>query len=208
MRLRSIRVRNLGPFRDFSADLTTLPEEAKLVAVTGPNGAGKSTLLELWTGGALFRECRTRGSLASLATSRDASLEVCLDNGQPWTVRHTVDSIYGKGESVALDASGATATDSGKVRDFDRWAERHLPRPELLYSSQVLAQGSGGFLDLKPGDRKATVLRLLGVERLETMAKAARERYSSALAACSTLRARIADADGRADTAAAREALE
>lgn len=208
MRLRSIRVRNLGPFRDFSADLTTLPEEAKLVAITGPNGAGKSTLLELWTGGALFRECRTRGSLASLATSRDASLEVNLDNGQPWTIRHTVDSVSGKGESVALDADGRPATDSAKVRDFDRWAERHLPRPELLYSSQVLAQGSGGFLDLKPGDRKATVLRLLGVERLEVMAKAARDRHSAALSACATLRARIVDADGRADTGATREALE
>jgi DNA repair exonuclease SbcCD ATPase subunit len=197
----------MGPFRDYSFDLTSLPDEAKLVAVTGPNGAGKSTLLELWSGGALFRECRTRGSLASLATSRDASLEVGLDNGQAWTVRHTVDSVSGKGESVAVDAYGSPATDSGKVRDFDRWAESHLPRPELLYGSQVLTQGSGGFLDLKPGDRKAVVLRLLGVERLEPMSKSARERAREIGVEASTLRGRIADAEAQADASGAIEAL-
>lgn len=208
MRLRSIHVRNMGPFRDFSANLDALDDTEKLVAVVGPNGAGKSTLLELWAGGALFRECPTRGSLASLATSRDALLEVRLDNGQPWTIRHTVDCVSGKGESVALDADGSPATETGKVRDFDRWAADHLPGSELLYSSQVLAQGSSGFLELKPGDRKAVVLRLLGVERLEPMAKAARDRAGAAQSSSSTIRARLADTEANADVDGATERLE
>jgi exonuclease SbcC len=198
VRLRSIRIRNLGPFNDFSADLSALPEEAKLVAVTGQNGSGKTTLLELFTGGSMFRDCRTRGSLASLATARDASLEVQLENGQPWTIRHTVDSISGKGESVVIGADGQPATSTAKVRDFDAWAAAHLPRPELLYGSQVLAQGSGGFLDLKPGDRKAVILRLLGVERLEPMSKDARERARSLDAQATALQSLLADAESRA----------
>jgi exonuclease SbcC len=216
MRLRYIGIRDLGPFKSFSVDLSAISPDAQLVAVVGPNGAGKSTLLELWTGGGFFRECRTRGSLASLATSRAASLEVQIENGHTWTIRHTVDAVSGKGESVAFnDATNELATSSGKVRDFDAWAAKHLPSPELLYGSQVLAQGSGGFLDLKPGDRKAVVLRLLGVERLEPMAKAARDQARDIGARITVAAARIGDLEKRADVAdagfelaGARERLE
>ena len=197
MRLESIRVRDLGPFADFSVDLTTLPEEAKLVAVVGPNGAGKSTLLELFTGGALFRECPTRGSLTALATSRAAVLEATVVNGSRWTIRHTVDGVSRKGESVVLCADGRPATSSAKVMEFDAFAASHFPPPEVLYSSTVAVQGSGGFLELKAGDRKAVLLRVLGVERLEELAKAARERVRGASAACETLQSRIADEERR-----------
>lgn len=193
MRLESITIRNMGPFTERHVDLTALPTEAQLVAVTGSNGAGKSTLLELATGGALYRECATRGSLASLATARDASLEVRIVNGQPWTIRHTVDAVSGKGESVALDAAGSPVTAGAKVREFDAWAKQTLLPPSVLYSSIVAPQGSGGFLALKPGDRKAALLRLLGVERLEGLAQSARERARDAKAQLSAMQSRIDD---------------
>jgi DNA repair exonuclease SbcCD ATPase subunit len=147
MRLRSIKIRNLGPFGNFACNLDSYGD-AKLIAVTGENGSGKSSLLEMMTGGALYRECKTRGSLASLATTRDASLEVRLDNGKPWTIRHTVDGSNGKGESIAMDGDGNPVTFTGKVREFDDWSARSMPLPELLYSSQVIAQKSRGFGDL------------------------------------------------------------
>lgn len=197
MRLESLRVQNFGPFSDFSVDLTTLPEEAKLVAVVGPNGAGKSTLLELFTGGALFRECPTRGSLTSLATSRAAVLEATVVNGSRWTIRHTVDGTSGKGESVVLDEQGRPATSDAKVRSFDAFAASHFPPPAVLYASSVSPQGSGGFLELRAGDRKAVLLRVLGVERLEELAKAARERARAAGVELSTLQARIVDEERR-----------
>lgn len=197
MRIEAIKVRNLGPFADFSVDLSTLPETARVVAITGRNGAGKSTLLELASGGALYRQCATRGSLASLATARDAMLEVRVVNGRRWTLRHLVDAVSGKGESVALDESGVTQTPDGKVTSFDAFARRTFLPSEVLYSSIVSPQGSGGFLELKAGERKATLLRILGVERLEAMAKEARDNARAKQGEATTLEARIGDEELR-----------
>lgn len=197
MRLRKFRARNLGPFADFVVDLESLPEDARLVAVTGDNGAGKSTFLELFTGGALYRKCETRGSLTDLATARDAELEVSFVNGANWTVRHSADAVSGKGESVVLGDDGSPAYASTKIRDFAAWSAENLPPPEILYSSLVAVQGAGGFLDAKPGERKAILLRSLGTERLEGLASDARERSRTAQTTVDTLAARIADERAR-----------
>jgi exonuclease SbcC len=180
MRLESIKIRNLGPFRDFSVDLTELPASALLIAVAGPNGAGKSTLLELATGGTAYRECETRGALKKLATARDAVLETTLVNGQRWTIRHSVDAVSGNGTALVLDASHAPAYESTKLPDFKAWSAKHLPPPEILYSSLVSVQENRGFIAQGRGERKAILLRALGVERLERLAKDARDRAAEA----------------------------
>ena len=164
MRFDKISLKGLGPFhRESTLDLAAIP--GTLVAIAGGNGQGKSTLLECLAG-ALYRETPTRGSLASLATARDAYVEVHAVNGHAWTIRQVVDAVSGKGEALVLDEAGAPALPSGKVREFDNWAKAHLPAPEVLYASTFAAQGSGGFLELGAGDRKAVLLRVLGVERL------------------------------------------
>lgn len=177
IRFDRIRARNMGVLRDVDIDLAAIP--GTLVAVTGPNGSGKSTLLGLLAG-ALYREAPTRGSLVDLARSRDASLEVDLVNGQPWTVKHLVDGVSKKSEASAYDSAGSLATDSGKVRAFDAWASTALPRPEVFLSSVFLPQGSRGFLGLSPGEKKGVLLRVLGVERLEALAAQARESLTAA----------------------------
>jgi exonuclease SbcC len=185
-----IKARNLGPFRDVDLDLSSI--SGQLVAVTGQNGAGKSTLLELLAG-ALYRQCPTRGTLASLATSRDAMLEVGCVNGARHTIRHLIDGVSAKGESLVLDASGAPVLTSGKVREFDAWAERHLPPSELLYSSSFAPQGRRGFLDLSPSERKRLLAQLLGLERYERMADAAREKAREAGRELHALNARVSE---------------
>lgn len=206
MRLEALKIRNLGPFREFSVDLADY-DGATLIAVTGPNGAGKSTLLELGIPGALYRSTPTRGSLQDLATARDAMLEARVVNGRAWTLRHLVDPVSGKSEAVVLDAEGRPATGSGKVRDFDRWAATHLPAPEVLFASAFGAQGSAGFLGLKPGERKAVLLRTLGLERLEGLASEARERLRSARSAAEMVQARLAETTAGVDTVAAQAAV-
>jgi DNA repair protein SbcC/Rad50 len=194
MRLESIRIRNLGPFRDAHLDVAGLP--GPLVAVTGDNGAGKTTLLELFAG-ALFRDCPTRGSLASLATARDGMVEATVENGSRWTVRQLVDATSGKGEGVVLDASGEPVTQSGKVRELDAWVASHMPAPSVFYSTIFAAQGASGFLGMKPAERKSVLLRVLGIERLEQLAGRAREHRREAEAEARTLEARLADERSR-----------
>jgi exonuclease SbcC len=203
MRFERITLRGMGPFaRESTLDLAAV--RGPLVAIAGGNGAGKSTLLELLAG-ALYRETPTRGSLASLATARDAFAEVSVANGRSWTIRQVVDATSGKGEALVLDERGAAVLPSGKVREYDHWARAHLPSPEVLYASTFAAQGSGGFLELGAGERKGVLLRVLGVERLETLAGAARERARDARARLATVTARVADERERGGDVAAAE---
>ena len=196
MRLESLHLRGFGPFKtDVNLDLTRV--QGPIVAVAGANGAGKSTLLELWGAASLYRAMPTRGTLASMATARDSILEATVVNGKRLSVRHTVDSRSGKGESVAIGEDGGALTSSGKVRDFDAWASLNLPTPEVLYSTVFTPQGAAGFIGLREGDRKAVLLRVLGVERLERLAEQARVREREARAALATLDARIADERAR-----------
>ena len=195
MRLESFRAKGFGPFaKEFSVDLSEL---RGLVAVVGKNGAGKSTFLELALPGAMHRNTPTRGTLAELAVSRDACLEVKVVNGQPWTIKHLVDSVSGKSETLVLDAAGVPALPDSKVRSFDAWSSRHLPVPEVLMATIFGAQGAGGFLAAKPAERKAILLRVLGVQRLEDLAKLAGEQLRVGRANLATLDARVADERAR-----------
>lgn len=197
MRLESVTIRGLGPFTSARLDMRDLGD-ARVVAVVGANGAGKSTLLELALPGALYRTTPTRGSLASLASTRDAMLEAQVVNGSAWTLRHVVDAVSGKSEAVVLDGLGAPATPDAKVRSFDAWAARHLPAPEVLLASMFAPQGASGFLAAKPGERKAILLRVLGVERLERQAEVARERAREARSLVQQSDARLQELGGEA----------
>jgi exonuclease SbcC len=194
MRFASIAVHNLGPFTDVALDLSAV--QGPIVAVTGENGAGKSTLLELLAA-AIYRTTPTRGKLSDLATGRDSYVEAKVVNGAAYTIRHSVDGASRKGESLVLDDTGAPVLPSGKVAEFDRWAAEHLPSPEVFFSSTFSAQGSGGFLEAKPGDRKAILLRALGIERLEGLAEKAREHEREARQAVAVVQARLDDERSR-----------
>lgn len=195
MRLEKLTIRGLGPFREEATlDLTAIPHQ--IVAITGANGEGKSTLLELFPG-ALYRACPTRGSLASLATRRDSMVEAVVVNGERFGVRQIVDAVSGKGETLLTDADGEAINTSGKLREADGWISKHIVPPEVLYASTFAHQGSGGFIDLKPADRKKVLLRILGIERLEALAERARERSRAAREELRVVLARIEDEEKR-----------
>lgn len=206
MRLESVRLHNVGPFEDFSLDLTSLGE-ARLIAIVGPNGSGKSTLLETALPGALFRSTPTRGSLVSLATARDSFVESRIVNGKAWTLRHSLDAISNKSEALVLDESGVPVLPDTKVRSFDSWAAQTFPEQSVLLSSVFGSQAGDGFLGAKPGDRKAILLRILGVERLERLAEQSRERGREASHELDVINARIAELGG-VDVSAAEAALD
>jgi DNA repair exonuclease SbcCD ATPase subunit len=177
VRFNSIKVRDVGVLRDVFIDFSAIG--GQVVAVCGANGSGKTTLLEVLAG-SIYRSCPTRGKLIELASSRDSLVEVSVDYGETYTISHRLDALSKKSEALVTDVVGTPVVSSTKVRDVDSWAAEHLPSQEVLYSSIFAAQGSGGFIDLKEGDRKAVLLRVLGVEHLEQKAEAARAKARDA----------------------------
>ncbi len=207
MRLETFKAKGIGAsFRD-QVEVDLRPFEGKTIAVVGVNGAGKSTFLECFGPGAIYRDTPTRGSLVGLAIARDSYIETQLVNGAPWTLRHTMDAVSGKGESVVLDANGQPVLESTSVRAFDKWAAKTLPPAEVLFSTMFAPQGAAGFLGMKRADRVAVLLRVLGVERLEKLAERARKHTTSATNAHATLAARIADERARSGDVATAESI-
>lgn len=204
MRLDSVRLRNIGALKEASIDFADLGD-ARLLAVVGGNGAGKSSFLEVAAVGALYRTTPTRGSLLSLATARDSYVEVQVTNGQTYRIKHLLDNIGGKSEASVTDAEGRPLFDSAKVRDFGTWAAKALPAPEVTLATVFAAQNSSGFLGAKPSERKSILLRALGIEALEGLAKRAREHRSEVAAQVETLRARLDDERGRGGDVGALE---
>src|SRR5262245_59736997 len=118
MRLERARFHNVGAFADFDLDLEQLGD-AMLIALVGEDGAGKSSSLECALPGVCYRETPTRGSLMDLATARDSFVESTVVNGARWTIRHSLDCVSGRSESLVLDSEGQPAIADTKVRSFD-----------------------------------------------------------------------------------------
>lgn len=206
MRLEAVRLRHMGPFDEYELDLDELGD-ARIVAVTGGNGAGKSTLLELGIPGALYRSTPTRGSLADLATARDALVESRLNNGRgTYTVRHLVDGVSRNGETVVLNGDGRPVYKSTKVSAFDAWVKQHFPAEEELCVSTFCPQAQAGFIGLTDGERKSVLLRVLGISRYEALAERARKRAAALRNELATLDARLADEHARGIDVAQAEA--
>jgi len=191
MRFTSFYARGLIPFPgEVAIDFDALP--GVLTAVVGGNGAGKTTLLEAMLAACTpGRACATRGSIGALAVHRDTEVRVGVVNGAPWSIRHRVDAVSSKGESEVFDAAGLMVLPSTKVSSFDEWARKTLPDPSVITASTVASQGSGGFLRMKPSERKGVLLRVLGHEKLEAYAQDARERARAARSAIDVLEARL-----------------
>lgn len=185
MRFESIKAQGMGLLQDVDVDFTSMP--GKLISVTGNVGDGKSSFIELLIG-SLTRECPTRGSLQRFARTRDAFVETKFVNGKPWTVKHTMDSVSGGGESLVLDGNGKPAFDSAKRRSFDAWSTKHMPSTSLLLASQFKAQRGRGWLDLKESEQGELIRLVTGAERLEALAKLARTHANEAKSEATRLR--------------------
>ncbi|HEX4334639.1 MAG TPA: hypothetical protein VH062_01930 [Polyangiaceae bacterium] len=197
LQLERVEYHNVGPFSDFVVDLSKYADKL-LIAVCGENGVGKSFFLESAFAGAMYRTMPTQGTLVKRATAKDSWMQSTLVNGATRTFRHVLDGVSGKSEAVVLDEHGISVLPDSKVRSFDAWAAKHCPPPEVTFASLFAAQNSSGFLGAKPAERKAILLRVLGIERLELLAARAREHVRDTRVAINTLTSRIDDEKRRA----------
>ena len=168
MKFSSLKLRGMGSTFPKTAELDIDALKGPLVAICGDIGQGKSVALECLMG-AIDRTTPTRGRLGDLATTRDAMVEVVVHNGQPYTIRQTMDSVSGKGESLIMTEDGQPVIKSGKRRDFDKWAAEHFPPANVRMASTFGAQKSEGFIDLKGAARKDVILSIKGCDHLQAM---------------------------------------
>ena len=207
MRYKSILIQGFGPFADAEIDLESIP--GRVIAVTGPNGAGKSTFLELLAG-SLYRKTPTRGSLTDLATSRSSRVRTVVDNGtSSFTITHNIDAVNRQCDVLLIDGDNQPVLKQCNVKEYDEWASTNFSSKEVFYASVFSAQGSGGFLDAKPADRKKILTRVLGVEHLQTLSEYARQRASQLSATLQNIEGQLQNEQRRAvDVAEAERQLE
>jgi len=208
-----IKLRGIGPFKGtVEVDFRDLPPG--IVAFTGRIGSGKTTLMEAYAA-AMYRRLPTseRGLLSKMAVSRDAFVDVGIQNGQSLRIVHAIDggqktpgwevSVYDRGVESAESLTG-----SSKVSAFDEWRETHMLPPEIFLAGPFQAQGANALVAATDSERASIILRALGLEYYETMAETFRKRASAAREELEKATARVDDERARGgDVAQCEQAL-
>lgn len=195
MRILRTRLKDIGPFSDFTLNVSDV--EGTVVAIKAPNGSGKTCALEMAWLGTCYRDTATQGSLIERATSRDSFVEsdVEAEDGKVYTIRHEVDAVARKGESVVVRQGETEPLWKGtKVSAFAEWAERHLLPRDVLTSTVFAVQGANGFIGLGSAARISVILKAVGVARVERMAELARAGRKRIEGDLQTSRLRVSDA--------------
>ena len=211
----SVRLAGVGVFaEEVVLDLGALP--GPLVAVVGEPGAGKSTLLEAFPGAVHpKRETPTRGSFDALADGhgKGSFVEVTFSASaaqgrSSYRVRYEPNRerafLWRDGEEVRLD---------GKVSKVGAWLAEHVVEPEVVTSALFLGQRSEGLIDANGAERRAGLLRAIGIAEIERLAEATRriardataalDRNTAAADALAPGAGRLVGAEARVDAAAA-----
>ncbi len=200
MRLDQCVFHGMGPFADWKLDLRALAEEKKLIAIVGKNGRGKTYCMETAIAGAAWRDTPSQGSLVKRATASDSWLESTITyQGQRHILRHVVDGVRQKSSAQVLDPETREPLwPETLVSRFDEWADRNLPDRDVVFASIFAAQQSEGFVKMGSADRIDVILRVVGVARMERMAKDAREQETECKKKLAELVRRITDIRGGA----------
>jgi DNA repair protein SbcC/Rad50 len=167
---RSLRIKNIGPFRDQSIELSDIP--GGLVAVTGLNGQGKTFFLESIVA-SLYRELPSRANegIYKYCTDRNAGLELEFEMaGKIYRSVINIDSKNRKMEAVlALDK---LPLNDGKTGTFDEQIERILGSKDKVLASSYGAQDKkGNFTELAKAKRKDLFIQMIGMQLLQDISE-------------------------------------
>jgi exonuclease SbcC len=194
MIIRSISLRNYRRFRRVDIEL---PEG--LVAIVGPNGAGKTTLVESVAWALFGNEAEvTRGDKKGIlrqGAGKGEKCEVSVEfeiGGRGYSIRRQMSASGGitaqlesSGKSLAEGAVPVTAHVSKLLgMDYKAFFASIFARQKELNALSKQTEG----------ERRATVMRLLGVESLDSAIAAARKDQSLAKENLSLVQRQLVDA--------------
>jgi exonuclease SbcC len=214
MRILELSLRNYRVFEELDLELP-----ARVIGIFGPNGAGKSTLVES-VAFALYGRARTdKRQIRTHGVLTDGAVRLVFEHGgQHYEVRRT---IRGRNHQTEAELFVGDVVLASGVTDVDAELGRLLRMDHKVFRASVFAEQKqlDAFSEYRPGERKAMVLRLLGIRpvddaRAEARARARErkgdaERMAGALPDLDEHRARLEEAEAeRAEwEAVAREAL-
>jgi exonuclease SbcC len=178
--VRSLSVRN---YRRFSRLDIELPEG--VVAIVGPNGAGKTTLVESIAWALYGNEPEvTRGDRKGIlrhGAGRGEKCEVAVDfemDAKLYSVRR---QMSGSGAVTASLESGGKVLGEG-AEPVTAKVSKMLGMDHKAFFSSIFARQKelNALSKQTEGERRATVMRLLGVESLDSAIASARRDLASA----------------------------
>jgi hypothetical protein len=166
-----VTLQDIGPFTDLvDVDIDALAHG--IVAIDGNNGTGKTVFAESIVAG-VHRRFPSYGTLADLATSRDAYLQLEFSTkGRRWKARHEI----GKGKVFLYNDRGAVLDKKGSVDAFGEWVDDNCLPLDVITASWCIPQESRGFIGMERGERKSVVLQAMGSTESERLAERARKR--------------------------------
>ena len=200
MRILELSLRNYRVFEEVDLELP-----ARVIGIFGPNGAGKSTLVES-VAYALYGRARTdKRQIRTHGVLTDGAVRLVFEHGgQHYEVRRTI-----RGRNHQTDAElfvGDVILASG-VTDVDAELGRLLRMDHKVFRASVFAEQKqlDAFSEYRPGERKAMVLRLLGIRPVDDARAEARsgarerkgdaERMAGALPDLEEEQARLEEAE-------------
>lgn len=177
-----------------------------LTAIVAPNECGKTILVQLMGPGLLYGSTPTRGTIDDLAIDNGAFIEGEFSMGGAEykltqvasTKSRTGRTSYPGTVSLLKDGKPELGNKSAGGRDeYAKWIPKNLLPPNV-YDAVICQSGTESVIDMKDGPRVELLLRVLGLEIYEALAKMARDRAAVVAEHLSGVRARIEEI-GEAD---------
>lgn len=180
---------------EFDVDLEKM--QGPLTAVIAPNESGKTVLLNLAGPGLMYGDTVDRGSLDDLSRARDSFIEGTFEmNGADHVLSQICDGQARKGMVTLSKDSKPLLQKAGRA-EYAAWAKTNL-LPWNQYLALLFHSGTeddGGkkinIIEMKDAARTELMLRVVGIEYYETIAKRARDKSSAVTSKLGETNARL-----------------
>jgi exonuclease SbcC len=203
MRILRLSLRNYRVFEEVDLELP-----ARVIGIFGENGSGKSTLVEA-VAFACYGYARTaRQDIRTHGVLTDCEVRLVFEyGGTQYEVRR---AIKGKNHAAQAELLAGDLQLAVGVREVTAEVQRLLHMDQQVFRSSVFAEQKqlDAFSEIRKGERKTMVLRLLGIKPVEDAIRLARTASRDQARRAEDLSGALPDlAEEEARLSAAREVL-
>lgn len=188
MRVLELSLRNYRVFEEVDLELP-----ARVIGIFGINGSGKTTLLDSLRF-ALYGESRTdKKQIRTHGILTDALVRVVFEHGgRQYEIRRR---IKGKNHSTEAELFVGERQLATGVTEVNQEVQQLLRMDQKVFRASVFAEQKqlDAFSEVRAGERKEMVLRLLGIRPVDVARSAARKESRDQKALADRLQASLPD---------------